>query len=98
MSCNLTENTSFSGDQEAREERLIREIMSTDNIEWVKARVKFLEIIQCNRQGLFIATLPYKLGIFTAITAGVVSIPLLFHLDTVLAFNERFVTTGTDLI
>ena len=47
-----------------------------------------------NRQGLFVATLPYKLGIFTAVTSAIISVPLLFHLDTVLLFNESFVTTG----
>ena len=68
--------------------------MSTDNVEWYVARVKFLEIIKSNREGLFLATLPYKLGIVTAAAAGVISIPLLFHLDTVLLFNQYFVTTG----
>jgi hypothetical protein len=68
--------------------------MSTDNVEWYVARVKFLEIIKSNREGLFLATLPYKLGIVTAAASGIISIPLLFHLDTVLLFNEYFVTTG----
>ena len=54
-------------------------------------------IVKKNRQGLFFATLPYKFGIITAVSAGVISIPLLFHLDTVLLFNEYFVTTGMSL-
>jgi hypothetical protein len=70
--------------------------MSTDNVEWYVARVKFLEIIKSNREGLFLATLPYKLGIVTAAASGIISIPLLFHLDTVLLFNEYFVTTGIE--
>lgn len=73
---------------------MIREIMATDDISWTDAREKFLLIVKSNRQGLFIATLPYKIGILTAVSAGVVSIPLLFHLETVLLFNEYFVTTG----
>jgi hypothetical protein len=34
----------------------------------------------------------YKLGIWVALTAGFVSIPLIFHLDCVLWFNDAFVT------
>lgn len=68
--------------------------MATDNIEWPAAREKFVTIMRNNRQGLFVATLPYKIGIFTAVSAGLLSIPLIFHLETVLLFNENFVTTG----
>ena len=68
--------------------------MSVDDIEWPIARQKFISIMLSNRQGLFAATLPYKLGIFTAVTSAIISVPLLFHLDTVLLFNESFVTTG----
>ena len=68
--------------------------MSVDNIDWLEARVKFITIMRSNRKYLFLATLPYKLGILTSICAGLVSVPLIFHLDTVLLFNENFVTTG----
>ena len=40
------------------------------------------------------ATLPYKLGIFTAVSVAFASIPLIFDLNTVLWFNELYVTTG----
>ena len=83
----------IAGDQEAREERVIREIMAVDSVEWPVARKSFHKIIQANRQGLFLATLPYKVGIFVSFTAGILSFPMIFHLDTVLAFNEYFVTT-----
>ena len=46
-----------------------------------------------NRKGMSIVTLPYKLAIATAVSAGVLSIPMIFHLDTVLWFNEGFVTS-----
>jgi hypothetical protein len=36
--------------------------------------------------------MPYKLGIYTALFCGFVSIPLIFHLDSVLWFNDMFVT------
>lgn len=49
------------GDQEAREERLIRDIMTVDNCSWDVASKEFLKIVSANRKGLFIATLPYKI-------------------------------------
>jgi len=44
--------------------------------------------------GLFIATLPYKVAIASAVSVGFLSIPLIFEVNTVLWFNEAFVTTG----
>lgn len=58
------------------------------------AEVKFLDIVAENRRGLWMATLPYKLGIFTAITVATVSIPMIFEINTVLWFNELYVTSG----
>eukprot|EP00600_Ochromonadales_sp_CCMP1393_P009992 CAMPEP_0174954186 /NCGR_PEP_ID=MMETSP0004_2-20121128/283_1 /TAXON_ID=420556 /ORGANISM="Ochromonas sp., Strain CCMP1393" /LENGTH=216 /DNA_ID=CAMNT_0016201969 /DNA_START=74 /DNA_END=724 /DNA_ORIENTATION=- len=81
------------GDQDAREERLIREIMSVDNCSWEEAEDKFITIVDANRKGLFMATLPYKIGIFTAVSVGILSIPLIFEYNSVLWFNEAFVTT-----
>ena len=34
--------------------------------------------------------MPYKIGLCMAVTAGLASIPLVFHLDTALWFNEHF--------
>jgi len=45
-------------------------------------------------EGLFLATLPYKIAIASALSVGVLSIPLIFEVNTVLWFNEAFVTTG----
>lgn len=82
-----------TGDHEAREERVIREIMSTDDIPWEEAYPKFVQIANSNRQGLFLATLPYKTGIFIAVTAAFASIPLIFELNSVMWFNDVFVTS-----
>ena len=84
---------SVLGDQEAREERLIREIMSVENLTWKEAQSILFKMMKSNRNGLFIATLPYKVGIFTSVFAGLVSFPMIFHLDTVMSFNELYVTT-----
>ncbi len=83
----------IAGDQEAREERVIREVMAVDNVEWEEAHKKFLDIVRSNRRGLFLATLPYKTGIFVFFSAGILSFPMIFSLDTVMLFNEHFVTS-----
>lgn len=82
------------GDQEAREERLIREIMGVDNITWEQAQPTFLSMVDANRRGLFMVTLPYKVGITTAVVAAFASLPMIFDINTVLLFNDLYVTSG----
>ena len=81
------------GDQDARSERLIREIMSVDGSSWEDSQSKFQEIVAANRSGNFLMTLPYKVGIVTAMAIGVVSIPMIYDLETVEWFNELYVTS-----
>ena len=81
------------GDQDAREERLIREIMSVDDVAWDQAQTTFQKMVKENRQGLFVSTLPYKTGIFCAMVAGFASIPMIFDINTVMWFNEIYVTS-----
>ena len=45
---------------DASEERLIREIMGVDEIEWDQAKKKFDEIQAANSSGMFTQTVPYK--------------------------------------
>lgn len=89
------------GEQEAKEERLIREIMRVDDISWEEAQPKFETMKKDNRKGMYIATLPYKIGLYTATFSAFACIPMVFDLDTCLVFNEHFVTTdvpgGEDL-
>lgn len=59
-----------------------------------QAQPTFQKIVASNRRGLFIATLPYKIGIFSAVTAAFVSLPMIFDINTVLWFNEIYVTSG----
>eukprot|EP00599_Poterioochromonas_sp_BG-1_P009383 CAMPEP_0173152664 /NCGR_PEP_ID=MMETSP1105-20130129/12377_1 /TAXON_ID=2985 /ORGANISM="Ochromonas sp., Strain BG-1" /LENGTH=176 /DNA_ID=CAMNT_0014068407 /DNA_START=241 /DNA_END=771 /DNA_ORIENTATION=- len=82
----------IGGDQDAREERLIREIMAVDNVSWKDAEPIFQKMVTSNRRGLFLYTLPYKIGIASALVAAFGSIPLIFEIDTVLWFNEFYVT------
>jgi hypothetical protein len=68
--------------------------MASDNIQWADAEKIFLKILESNRKGLFLATLPYKIGITAALVAGFASIPMIFELNTVMWFNELYVTSG----
>lgn len=82
-----------SNDQEAREERLIREIMGVDSLEWPDACKKFLEIKKVNHElPAKVYTVPFVLGLGLYTVIGVASVPLIFHYPTVALFNEHFVT------
>jgi len=77
---------------EATIEVLIRHIMQIDKVGYEAATETMSEIRKVNNARRYYRTGPIKLGIFTALTAGFVSIPLVFHLPTVQWFNEHFVT------
>eukprot|EP00293_Proteomonas_sulcata_P007526 CAMPEP_0184289506 /NCGR_PEP_ID=MMETSP1049-20130417/1966_1 /TAXON_ID=77928 /ORGANISM="Proteomonas sulcata, Strain CCMP704" /LENGTH=287 /DNA_ID=CAMNT_0026596355 /DNA_START=148 /DNA_END=1011 /DNA_ORIENTATION=- len=81
------------GDHQAHRERLIRNIMDVDQLDWDSAQPKLDEIEAANKAHMWFFTLPYKVGIFTSVTAGLISFPMVFHLDTALWFNEHYVTT-----
>ena len=66
--------------------------MATDDITWEEAHKPLEKIIASNRHLLGLYTLPYKIGIITAVMSGLVSFPLIFHYDSVLWFNEAYVT------
>jgi len=83
---NLSENF------EATHELLIRHVMDVDDIEYDEASKKCRQIEATAREGMFITTIPYKIGIFAALTTGFGAIPMVFDLDLALWFNERFVT------
>jgi hypothetical protein len=80
-------------DQSAKEERLIREIMAVDSVAWEQAHGVFLEMVRENRKGISLVTLPYKVGVVTAVVAGFASLPLVFDYSTVMWFNEVYVTS-----
>jgi hypothetical protein len=80
------------GDQNAKEERLIRDIMTVDNCSWDAAQPRFLEIERVNKEGRWLVQMPYYLGIGVAYTAAFASIPLCFSLTTAQWFNDAFVT------
>ena len=42
---------------------------------------------------MWLATFPYKVGLLTSVVAAVASVPMVFELNTVMWFNELYVTT-----
>lgn len=82
----------IDGDSDAKEERLIRNIMSVDGIEWSEAYKVCQTIKQANRSGAGLLKLPYYTGIALSVTAAFASIPLCFDLESVKVFNEALVT------
>ena len=67
---------SLSESLEARRELLIRHVMDVDNVEYEEALKTCKEIEAKAREGLFLTTIPYKVGIFTALATGFGSIPM----------------------
>lgn len=82
-----------NGQVHALEEVLKRNIMAVDSVSYEVACEKFQEIAKKNREGMWLLTIPYKLGIGIAITFAVGSFPMVFELSTVQWFNEFYVTT-----
>ena len=81
------------GDHQARTEILKRHIMSIDRVSYGTAEVIYKEIAAKNREGSFLLALPYQLGIVTAMTSGIVALPMVFDLSFAEWFNQHFVTT-----
>jgi len=85
----LAESTGHSG---AIRERLRREIMAVDSIEYVDTSKKLLLMGEAVKGGQNYLKLPFEVGIWTSLFAGWASIPLVFHYGSAKAFNDRFVT------
>jgi hypothetical protein len=79
------------GLHEAREERLRRNIMVVDNVDYEAACTKLDEINAANDENAFLMTLPYKVGAFSGLTAAVSSVPLVFSLDLATWFAANVV-------
>lgn len=80
------------GFHDACEERLIRNIMTVENIEWFEARKILPKIRSVNAKLEWVVTAPYWVGISTGVVTGIACVPLVFHKETALKFNKLFVT------
>ena len=78
---------------DACREVLVRHIMDVDSTDYTGASKTFEAIAEKNKEGNFSRTLPHQIGITAALTAGFASIPMCFHLPTVVWFNEGYVTS-----
>lgn len=81
------------GNSDARKEILKRHIMVVDNVSYADACHTLEKIAAKNREGMWLLTIPYKVGIAVAVTFAFGSIPMVFDLGTVEWFNEIYVTT-----
>ena len=77
---------------EACRECIVRDIMAVDQIEYDDAMKIFKKIAETNRRGMQIYALPFYTGFGAAFTGGILSVPLVFELNTVNWFNDKFVT------
>lgn len=77
----------------ARIEVLKRHIMKVDDCTYDEACNTFDKIAAANREGMWMAALPYKIGIATGIICAFGSLPMVFDINTALPFNEAYVTT-----
>jgi len=81
------------GNQNAQAERLIREIMTVENVSWEEAQPIFKKVSDQNKAGMSLAIMPYRIGVVASLSAAFLSFPLVFSKSTALWFNENFVTT-----
>lgn len=81
------------GIPEACRECVVRDVMMVDQVEYDEAMEVFKNIAETNREGMFLAALPFYLGVGVSVTGGYASIPLTFNLASVEWFNEKFVTS-----
>lgn len=81
------------GVHEAHKEILKRHIMTVDRCNYDVAQETYAKMSKANKEYMFVLALPYQIGIATAITAGFVSLPMVFHYGTAEWFNHYFVTS-----
>eukprot|EP00545_Synedropsis_sp_CCMP1620_P000947 CAMPEP_0119029962 /NCGR_PEP_ID=MMETSP1176-20130426/40791_1 /TAXON_ID=265551 /ORGANISM="Synedropsis recta cf, Strain CCMP1620" /LENGTH=311 /DNA_ID=CAMNT_0006986325 /DNA_START=1 /DNA_END=936 /DNA_ORIENTATION=+ len=82
-----------TGNYPAQKEILKRHIMATDRHGSYDAACEvFSKIEEKNYEWMKVTALPFQISIVAAFSAGIISIPMVFHLPTVEYFNEHFVT------
>lgn len=91
------DNTSLTtlgamGNHAALQEMVKRHVMATDDVGYQEASDICDKIEKKNHDWENYMAFPFQANIIMCFTAGVISIPLVFHLPTVEFFNEHFVT------
>lgn len=80
------------GNHDACYERLIRNIMTVDQISWFEANRVAKRIAKVNQKSMIWGSVPASLGVSVGIFSGVVAPPLVFDQSLAMWFNNRFVT------
>jgi len=75
----------------AFKERLLREVMRRDHVEYADAYDVLSRINEENERLVWLYKLPYRTGIGATFIIGVVCLPCVFHRETALWFCETFV-------
>lgn len=79
-------------DHGACEERLRRNVMAVDQVDYEGAEKKMEAIkTQCFKR-MTLSTLPYKVGVVGGVASAIVCVPFVFHKGTALWFNDIYVT------
>jgi len=92
-SAELLISAALHGDDDAIRERLVREVMRVDSIEWVEATQQVDTIRDTNQSGLLGVKFPYYVGITIGFVSAWGCLPLVFDLPTAEWFNTAYVTT-----
>ena len=58
--------------------------MHGGQVSWDDAHIQLNKIDMDNNKGMWIYTLPYKMGIGVSVSAAFISIPMVFDLETAL--------------
>lgn len=95
--CELSADTLYvlaeQGHHDACTERLVRDVMRTDNIEWKEAALKVKEIRAENRKNNWMAHGPAQAGLLIGSVSAIGSIPMVFSFPVAKWFNQHFVTS-----
>lgn len=81
------------GHYRARIEIMKRHIMCQDRANYEQACEKYKIISKKNRENMYLLSLPYHIGMGVAVAAGLIALPMVFHLPTAEWFNTHYVTT-----
>ena len=80
------------GNKDALRERVRREIMAVDEMEYAATTARIQEMSQLVSASHTLYTSPYHIGIWSAQIGGYASLPLVFSYTAASKFNDLFVT------
>merc|ERR1712137_5382 len=83
------------GVPEAQVERMRREVMWVDRVSWDEAEPKLEEIQRIVLAKRRLTESPYYFAVAIAMTTACLCLPMTFHHDTAVWFNEHYVTMDT---